>query len=68
MAKKTYCVGYRVEGRYYAYVEAESMEEARELAQGSFYDANFGELEDIGDCDTRQINVSDEQGNILWEE
>ncbi len=68
MAKKTYCVGYRVEGRYYAYVEAESVEEARELAQESFYDANFGELEDIGDCDTKQINVSDEQGNILWED
>ena len=67
MTKKTYCVGYRVEGRYYAYVEAESVEEARELAQRKFYDANFGELEDIGDCDTKQINVSDEQGDILWE-
>ena len=44
------------------------MEEARELAQRKFYDANFGELEDIGDCDTKQINVSDEQGDILWED
>lgn len=65
--KKKYCVGYKVEGRFYAYVEAKSVNEARELAKNEFYDADFGVLEDIGDCDTEQINVADEDGNILWE-
>lgn len=65
--KKKYCVGYKVEGRFYAYVEARSVSEAKELAQNEFYNADFGDLEDIGDCGTEQINVSDEEGNILWE-
>lgn len=64
---KEYCVGYKVEGRYYAYVEAESVDEAREKAKEEFYDADFGELEDIGNCETEQINVSDEDGNVVWE-
>lgn len=41
---RKYCVGYKVEGRYYAYVEAESVDEAREKAKEEFYDADFGEL------------------------
>lgn len=45
---RKYCVGYKVEGRYYAYVEAESVDEARKKAEEEFYDADFGELEDIG--------------------
>ena len=64
---RKYCVGYKVEGRYYAYVEAESVDEARKKAKEEFYDADFGELEDIGNCDTEQINVSDEDGNVVWE-
>ena len=57
---KEYCVGYKVEGRYYAYVEAESVDEAREKAKEEFYDADLN-------CDTEQINVSDEDGNVVWE-
>lgn len=59
-----YCVGYKVEGRYYAYVEAESVDEARKKAKEEFYNADFGELED---CETEQINVADEDDNIVWE-
>lgn len=54
-------------GTRFGYVEARSVSEARELAERKFYDADFGVLEDIGDCDTEQINVEDEDGNILWE-
>ena len=67
MAKKTYYVSYRVEGRYDAAVEAESVEEARKLAERKFEEADFGELEDIGNYNTEQVNVTDEQDNILWE-
>lgn len=64
---KTFYVTYRVEGRYTAKVQASSLDEARKEAESSFYDADFGELEDIGDCDTYQINASDEEGNLIWE-
>lgn len=64
---REYCVGYKVEGRFYAYVKAESVDEARKKAEEKFYDADFGELEDIGNCDTEQINVSDEDGDVVWE-
>ena len=62
-----YYVGYRVEGRYYARVEADSVEEARKKAETEFYNADFGELEDIGDCCAEQINVTDKDDNIVWE-
>ena len=62
-----YCVGYKVTGRYFAFVEAESVEEAKEKAEEKFLDADFGDLEDIGDSETEQINVTDLEGNFLWE-
>lgn len=63
-----YYVNYKVEGRWFAEVEAASLEEAKRLAEDKFYDADFGELHDIGDCDTRQISVEDDDGNIIWED
>lgn len=66
MAK--YYVTYRIEGRYTAEVEASSLEEAREKAESEYENADFDELEDVGECGgTEQISVEDEEGNIVWE-
>lgn len=65
--KKDLWVTWRVEGRFHTHVKASSVEEARKLAEEAYYDADFGVLEDIGDCDTYDISVQDEEGNFLWE-
>lgn len=66
MAK--YYVTYKVEGRYIAEVEADSLEEARKEAESEYESADFGELEDIGACgNTKQICVETEHGDIIWE-
>ena len=63
----TYFVNYKVEGRWTADVKADSIEEARKAAEEMFEEADFGELSDIGDCDTEAISIEDENGNFLWE-
>ena len=55
-----YYVKYTVEARYIAEVEADSLEEAMELAQNKFSEADFGEAEDI---DGDVICVEDNDGN-----
>lgn len=45
----------------------QSVNEARKKAETEFYNADFGELEDIGDCGAEQINVTDKDDNIVWE-
>lgn len=66
MAK--YYVTYKVEGRYIAEVEADSLEEAQKEAESEYESADFGELEDIGACgNTKQICVETEHGDIIWE-
>ncbi len=57
-------VTYKINARYEALVEANTVEEAREKAKEEYWDANFGECHDI---DGDQISVEDENGNILWE-
>ena len=42
-----YSVGYRVSGRFYAHVHADSKEEAKRNAEPVFWDADFGELEEV---------------------
>lgn len=60
-------VTYRIEGRYTAEVEAGSLEEARKKAEEAYYNADFGELHDVGDCNTEQIYATDANGNFVWE-
>ena len=59
-----YYVTYKVEARYIAEVEANSLEEARKKAGEEFCDADFGIAEDI---DGEDIIVEDENGNFIWE-
>ena len=59
-----YYVTYKVEARYLAEVEADSLEEAMENAESEYMDAYFGEGYDI---DGEAIIVEDENGNFVWE-
>lgn len=59
-----YYVTYRIDARYIAEVEADSLEEAMNKAESEYVDANFGEAEDI---DGEAIIVEDENGNFIWE-
>ena len=59
-----YYVTYKVEARYIAEVEANSLEEAMDKAEAEYVDADFGEAEDI---DGEAIIVEDESGNFVWE-
>lgn len=59
-----YYVTYKVEARYIAEVEADSIKEARRKAIEEFYDADFGVAEDI---EGEDIIVEDENGNYVWE-
>ena len=45
--KKTFYITYKIEARFIAAVDAESLEEAMEAAEGRYHDATFGEAEDI---------------------
>lgn len=56
----TYTIGYIVKGCWFAEVEAESLEEAREIAERQFCDADFGEL---NDSEGEAYTVDDENGN-----
>jgi hypothetical protein len=59
-----YYVTYKVEARYIAEVEADSLEEAMKKAESKYYDADFGLARDI---DGEAIMVEDENGNYVWE-
>jgi phosphomannomutase len=59
-----YYVTYKVEARYIAEVEADSLEEAMVKAESEYIDADFGVAEDI---DGEKIIVEDENGNYVWE-
>ena len=60
----TYYVTYKIDARFIAEVEADSVEEAKEKAAEQFSDADFGKAEDI---DGEPIIVEDEKGNFIWE-
>lgn len=62
MAK--YIVSMAVDGRIDVEVEAESTEEAFKSAQEAFMDADLKGMEVI---DSKPVNVSDEDGNLLEE-
>jgi hypothetical protein len=58
-------VTYRVEGRFIAAVDAESIEGAKKLAEEAFDWASFGELDEI--VEGEPIIVEDDKDNIVWE-
>ena len=58
----TYYVTFKVEARFEASVDADSIEEALKHAQSRFADANFGETVDI---DGEPIIIEDEDGDYL---
>ena len=62
--KKTFYITYKIEARFIATVDAESLEEAMEAAEGRYHDADFGEAEDI---EGEPIIAEDEDGNFVWE-
>lgn len=59
-----YYVTFKVDARYIAEVDADDIEEAKEKAQYSFEEADFGVAEDI---EGESIIVEDENGNYVWE-
>lgn len=59
-----YYVTYRIDARYIAEVEADSLEEAKRKADEKWCDADFGAAQDI---DGEPIIVEDENGNFVWE-
>lgn len=59
-----YFVTYKLEARYIAEVEADSLDEALEKAESKYLDADFGEAIDI---DGEKIIVEDENGDFVWE-
>ena len=60
----TYYVTFKIDARYVAEVEANSAEEAHDMAIDKYIDADFGEAHDI---DAELIIVEDENGNYVWE-
>jgi len=60
----TYYVTFKVDARFIADVEADSPEQAMEQAKYRFYDADFGEAQDI---DGEAIFAEDEDGNYVFE-
>lgn len=60
----TYYVTFKIDARYVAEVEANSADEARDIAIDKYIDADFGEAHDI---DAEPIIVEDESGNYVWE-
>ena len=59
-----YYVTYKIEARYIAEVEADSLEEAKSKAESEYIDADFGVAEDI---EGEYIIIEDENGNYVWE-
>ena len=62
--KKTFYITYKIEARFIAAVDAETLEEAMDAAEGRYHDADFGEAEDI---EGEPIIAEDQDGNFVWE-
>lgn len=59
-----YYVTYKIDARYIAEVEANSIEEAMKKAEYKYYDADFGVARDI---DGEVIMIEDESENYVFE-
>ncbi len=62
--EKTYSASIKCDGRYYVEVRARSIEEAKEKAKIKFQECDIGELECVDSC---IVNITDENGNFLYE-
>lgn len=60
----TYYITYKVDGRYEAQVEAETLDEAFEIAETEFTECDIGDLMDV---EGKPIIVEDENGQYVWE-
>ena len=60
-----YYVTFKIDARYIAEVEADSLDDARRKANLKYMEADFGKAEDIYGED---IIVEDENGNFIWEQ
>lgn len=60
----TYYVTFKIDARYVAEVEANSSEQARDMAIDKYIDADFGEAHDI---DAEPIIIENENGDYVWE-
>ena len=60
-----YYVDLIVTGRYVAEVEADSIEEAKELAEEKYKDADFGDLKDVGEYGFEYGTIEDGNGVIM---
>lgn len=60
-----YYVDFIVTGQYTAEVEANSIEEAKELAVKKWEDADFGELQNAGEYGCEYSTIEDENGNLF---
>ena len=59
-----YYVKFKIDARFVADIEADSIEEAKQKATIAYQNADFGEAEDI---DGEIIIIEDENGNFLEE-
>ena len=62
--KPAFYVTYRIDSRYIVKVHADTVEEAKQMAQSEWETADFGEAQDI---DGEPVIVEDEDGNYVWE-
>ena len=58
-----YYVTFKVDGRYVAEVEADSIEEAKKLGRDEYMDANLNEMDVIFG---QMVTVEDEE-DVVWE-
>ena len=58
-----YYVTFKVDGRYVAEVEADSIEEAKKLGRDEYMDADFNKMDVIFG---QMVTVEDEE-DIVWE-
>lgn len=66
-----YTVGFQIIGRADVTVKVKAgstLDDVLDKADSEFCDMDFGDLEDIGDCDTRPITVQDEDDNWYLED
>lgn len=61
----TYYVTFKIDGRYTVQLDAESQQDAEEIATAIFEAANLNEMDII---DSKLIITEDEHGNFLREE
>ena len=60
-----YYVDFIVTGRYTAEVKSDSIEEAKKLAKDKWENANFGELQDVGEYGFKCGTIEDENGKLF---